>query len=202
MDRLLPFPQPESLQALRSALILQTGGAALLAGAVDLLRRQYPHLRLTVLLQREKSDGVPVLPEVEYLENVGPKPAFVRCLRARRFDAVFVLYTNEPGYWKLKLLPFLVGASRLLAFDEELGLLSIRLSGPFVRHLLRRAADSSWIAPERLPSGVQLAGRVALYPASLAWLLAFERARGLKARLRGSPPAWKRENRPDRGVAS
>jgi hypothetical protein len=49
---------------------------------------------------------------------------------------------------------------------------------------------------------VQLAGRVALYPASLAWLLAFERAHGLKARLRGSPLAWKRENRPDRGVAS
>jgi hypothetical protein len=205
MDHPLPFLQPEeNLDALRSALIVQSGGPALLAGAVEQVRRNHPHLRLTVLLQRGHSERVSALPDVEYIENEGPKPAFVRRLRARRFDVVFVLYTNEPGYWKLKLLPFLVGAPRLVGFDESLASfpVSLRTSRLLARRILQRLADSRVIAPENLPTGLELVARIVLYPAALAWLLAFERAQGLKARLRGSAPAWKRENRPGHGVAS
>jgi hypothetical protein len=181
-----------------TALLVQTAGPEQLALAVDRVRERFPGTRLTVLLQRKMGGLIPPRPEVEYVENEGPRPGFVRRLRTRKFDTVFVLYTNEPGYWKLKLLPFVMGARSIFAINENLDWfpVSLRHGSTLARHLRWRLGHPGG----GLASDLERLGRAAAYPAVLGWLLAYERVQGLRARMRGAPPTWKRENRP--GAAS
>jgi len=183
----------------RSALVVQTGGPGLLTRAVGDLAAKYPAMNLTVLLQRNMRERVPARPGVEYIDNEGPKPDFVRRLRAREFDVAFVLYTNDAGYWKLKLLPFLIDAGTVIAIKENLDWfpLNLRNTDALAAHLRWRMESSVTFSPggvRRIPGAL---AKAAFYPAVLAYLLAFERARNLRARINGSAPTWKDENRPD-----
>jgi hypothetical protein len=166
----------------RTVLIIQTGAADVLARAVESVCARAPEAAVTVLLQRNNRTRVPLRPGVEYLDNDGSKRELVRSLRARNFDAVFVLYTNQPGYWKLKLLPFALGARTLFAVDERLAWLPISLRNPagLALHLVRRLPA---IPISNLP--VRQAARLAAFPAKLAYLFIYERLRAGRA-------PWKR----------
>ncbi|TMA24000.1 MAG: hypothetical protein E6J88_11820 [Deltaproteobacteria bacterium] len=181
-----------------SALLVQTAAPERLARAIDKVRETHPRLRLSVLLQRAMAARVPARPDVEYIENEGPKPGFIRRLRARRFGTVFVLYTNDPGFWKLKVLPFLLGAARILAINENLDWFPVSLAKPrsLARHVFWRLGTSTAGGTGGIAQAVEMLVRRAAYPGLLAWLLAFERTQTHRARWRGSPPSWKRENRP------
>lgn len=177
------------LTTARKLLIIQSGSYDLLAGLIALVRKTYPEAALTVLLRRGIADA-PAAPEgVEYLENLGSKADQVRKLRARAFDGVFVLYSNDPGYWKLKLLPFALGARAVLAVNEHLGWFAVTL-----RDLDRMGGHLLW----RLGSGsISVMGpakgiaRAAATPAVLGYLLAYERLAGLRAQRSEYPPQWK-----------
>jgi len=180
----------------REVLLIQTGDPELLALAVDMLSEALPRVRLTVLLRRNVRGRVRLRENVEYLDNDRGKSALVRDLAGRRFDAAFVLYANQPGYWKLKLLPFLIGVPRIYAINEHLGWfpLTLRKTGPLLRHLASRAGaqDSSGIeAAIRLTGGV---ARSALSPAIAAWLFAYERIASARASLHGGV-RWKDDYR-------
>jgi len=183
----------------RSALVVQTGGPGLLTRTVDHLQAKYPAMNLTVLLQRNMREKVPPRPGVEYLDNEGPRPDFVRRLRAHQFDVVFVLYTNEAGYWKLKFLPFLVDAGTVIGINENLDWfpVNLRYADALAAHLRWRMESSVTFSPGGVPGIAGAFAKAALYPAVLAYLLAFERVSNRRARRNGSAPAWKDENRPD-----
>ena len=182
-----------NLTGARSLLVIQSGPAELLVELIARVRQTYPEASLSVLLQRGIADALVALPEpgaVEYLENMGSRAEQVRRLRARGFDGVFVMYSDHPGYWKLKLLPFLLGAGSVLAVNEHLGWFPValqdlhRLGG----HLVRRLGTGS----VSLRGPARRVALAATAPALLGYLLAYERLAGLRARLRGSAPTWKR----------
>jgi hypothetical protein len=176
------------VSAAKSLLVIQTGSPALLVKAVDLVRSTLPSASVTVLLQRNMADKVPVREGVEYMENTGSQRALVQRLRERRFDAAFVLYFNHPGFWKLKLLPFLIGARNVLAINEHMGWfpLSLHHFGAFARHLRWRIGGHTGEGAMGLAEGLV---RAAAKPAVIARLILYEKLASLRANT-----SWKREN--------
>jgi len=175
-------------------LVVQSGSPELLIRVVDSLLERVPERPFTVLLQRAMEGRVPQRAGVEYIANEGPAPDFIRRLRAAGYRKVFVLYSNEPGYWKLKLLPFLLGGE-IHAVNENLDWLPLDLAhADLLAQHLRWRLETDFAADRRsLP--LELPVRVTAYPALLAYMAAYERIHDLTFRLRGGP-RWKRENRP------
>jgi hypothetical protein len=179
-----------NVSAAKTVLVVQTGAPDLLIKAVDVVRTTLPAASITVLLQRNMADKVPARLGIEYLENLGSKRALTQRLRDRRFDVAFVLYVNQPGFWKLKLLPFFIGARHVLAINEHMGWfpLSLRHAGALARHMSWRMSrhegeGASMALAERLV-------RAVAKPAVIAWLIAYEKLASLRANT-----SWKRENR-------
>jgi hypothetical protein len=177
-------------------LIVQSGSQDLLAAAIALVQKNHPAAAVSVLLRRGLGELRPELRNlsgIEYLENLGPKAAQVRTLRAREFDGVCVLYSNHPGYWKLKLLPFALGVPTIIGINEHLGCFPINLRdlNRLRAHMVWRLGSRSTFASADLLE--DLASSAAA-PAKLGYLFAYERLASLRARLRGSPAPWKRGN--------
>jgi hypothetical protein len=175
----------------KTVLVIQTGFPELLTEAVDRVRAHLPAAAMTVLLQRNMADQVPVREQVEYLENVGSKRALTRQLRNRRFDAVFMLYFNHPGFWKLKLLPFLIGARQVLAINENLVWfpVSLRHAGALAKHMGWRWSGSGSGDSVAMDLAEGLV-RAAVRPFMIAGLIVYEKLASLRANT-----SWKRENR-------
>lgn len=180
----------------RSVLVVQSGAPEVLVQAVDMLRGALPPVRMSVLLQRNMRGRLPLSDGVEYLDNEGSKRALLKELRRRQFDAAFVLYTNHPGFWKLKLLPFMIGVPRVYAINEHMGWfpITLRSAAPLLRHLAWRAgsARSGFNAAIDL---AQSAAHSAATPAIAAWLYAYEKIASARASL-GKGVRWKDERRP------
>jgi hypothetical protein len=182
------------LTSARKLLIVQSGSPGLLGEAVTLARRISPAAELSVLLRRRIGE-LPVelrsLPGVEYIENAGSRFDQVRNLRARGFDGVLVLYSNHPGFWKLKLLPFALGTRVVLGMNEHSGVfpVNLRSANRVGGHLLWRLRSGS-AAGDPLDDIADMAAT----PLKLGYLLAYERVATFKARLRGAGGAWKRKS--------
>jgi hypothetical protein len=176
-------------------LVIQSGQPHLAYRIVERLREVVPSAEIALLVRRDVVATVPSWNGVEVIRNEGPKPAFVRALRARAFDHVIFLVTGEPGYWKLQTLAFVL-APRRFAVDENLAWFPVTLSGRAgaLRHVRRRLDHS--IGPTALAIPRVIA-RAAMYPVAVGRLLLYERRRSAVARARGAPE-WKRQNRPDR----
>jgi hypothetical protein len=96
-------------------------------------------------------------------------------LRRRRFDAVVLFLTGDPGYWKIKIFAFLLGAHHKLVFNENcdcfffswsaaLGLLSHRLGERSRLGHTPRGSHHSWLIGRLLVKGL-------LLPFRFGWLL-------------------------------
>ena len=157
-------------------LLIQSGPKELALAAQERLRQARPSARLTILVQRDE-DFWPAEADVELLRNPGPSPAFLRLLRARRFDEVYVLWTGAGDHWKLKLLPLALAPCSAFAIDERLELLPLSpgaLPG-LARHFRERLDD-----PPRLRAEVARAWKTGLDALALPALLAtfWGRSRG------------------------
>jgi len=179
------------------ALLIQSGSPLVVARALPALRARLPDLHFSMLVRRDAVGRVPAGDGVDVLVVDGPKTKLVRDLRARRFSRAFVLFANDRGYWKLKLLPFLLGVPSVEAINENLGCFPLgwRHLGALARHLRWRMESSVTFAGEAQPWAVTMVAKLALYPLTLAYLLVHERVRHLAMRLRGGRN-WKREGGP------
>ena len=197
-ERGRPDPRPPPLAGLEGprALVIQSGSPLVMARALPALRELLPEHRFSVLLRRDAVGRVPVGEGVDVFVVDGPKTRLVRELRARRFDRAFVLLANDPGYWKLKLLPFLLGAPGVDGVNEYLGCFPLgwRHLGALARHLRWRLESSVTFAGQAQPWAVAALARLVLYPLTLAYLLVHERVRSLSVRRRGGMD-WKRKTR-------
>lgn len=180
-------------------LVIQSGAPALFTRVVDAIVDRYPSARLSALVGRGAESAVQTRDGVEYIASRGADPTFVRELRARRFDHVFVMLSDDPGYWKLKALPLALDAAGLWAVNENLDCfpIDVRHSAIVAQHMRRRLESSVTFAGAVRPWPLERVGKLALYPAALAYLWSFERVNTLRARVRGAP-SWKRDNRPAR----
>ena len=177
----------------RTGLVVQTASADLLAKAVDQLRTALPQLELTVLRQREMDDRLRTRAEVQYLDNLGSKVEMVRSLRSRQFDVVFVLYTHEGGFWKLKLLPYFLAAKTVVFFDEGLQWfpVTVRRSRQLAQHLRRQLEASIFTAAGGVAPLWGGLVKAITYPGTLAYLRLYEWRMNARLALRGSAPTWK-----------
>jgi hypothetical protein len=190
LDRFRFLASNGDLGGARHVLVVQTGSPEVLSQAVEMLRGALPGVRMTVLLQRDMRARMRLLDGIEYLEN-DAKLSLVRDLAARRFDAAFVLYVDHPGYWKLKLLPFLIGVPRVYAVNEHMGWFPVapRNPKPLLRHLAWRAgAERTGV--EAAVDIARAVARSAATPAIAAWLYAYERIASARAAL-GGGVRWK-----------
>ncbi|NLH47589.1 MAG: hypothetical protein GX444_03185 [Myxococcales bacterium] len=109
--------EPDSL---RDILLVQTCNPDLLAHVAAEARRRFPRARLTALLQKDMRPYLPAdLPVDQTIDNPrGGKRGLLRRLRAGRFDAVCLIESGESGFWKLKLLPWILGSRAVLVYDR------------------------------------------------------------------------------------
>lgn len=194
---LVPWLLGQNVDAPGRILLVQTGSTHLLSRALQVLRKRYPRSAITVLVQKGMRDTLVELDGVQYVDNQGPKPAFIKRLRAQQFDSVFMLYTNEGGFWKLKVLPFALGAKAVYAFNENLDWMKVDL-----RHLDALSVHLRW----RLEGSVKFSGfpdssllvevaKVVGYPAVLAYLVAYER---VSSKAAGEADGWRKQVAPAR----
>ena len=187
-----------NLRQARRGLLVQTGSPDLLAKAIDVVRARLPKLELTVLRQRGVGERLPVRADVQYLDNEGPKLQMIRTLRESNFDVVFVLFSNESGFWKLKLLPYLLAADGVLAINEHLGWfpLTIQRGKELAKHLRWRLESSVTVAPGGVAPLVAGIGKAMTYPAILTYLVGYERLRNLRLGADKKELSWKTPARP------
>jgi hypothetical protein len=188
------------LEAGDRVLVVQSGSPAVFSRVVAALLERHRGVQIAALVGRGAEDAVTRRDGVEYIASRGASGTFVRELRARNFDHVMVLAAGDPGYWKMRVLPFALGARRIWAVNENLDYFPIDLRHAPVaaQHARRRLESSVTFAGEVHSVPVERVAKVALYPAVLGYLWTYERVRTLRARASGAPP-WKRQNRPSRG---
>jgi hypothetical protein len=135
--------------AMQNVLLVQTCNPDLLTHIAADARQRFPRARLVLLLQKGMRQYLPLaLPVDELIENPRHgKRALLRQLRAARFEAICLVESGEPGFWKLKMLPLLLCSRAVLVFDRTgrstwfgLTTLLVRLGGRFdgQRQLLTR----------------------------------------------------------------
>jgi hypothetical protein len=104
----------------RSALVIQTCNHDLFGHVVADARRRFTSARIGVVIQRGMSLYLPPLPVDETWENLrDERSELVGILRKRRFDVVCIVGSGERGFWKLKLLPLLLGAKSVWLYDRH-----------------------------------------------------------------------------------
>jgi hypothetical protein len=138
---------------MRVAVFLTTGRDA----AVDLLRRvrrHHPDARLVAFANDEDRAALQrAAPEVEFRRDKPPggRAAFVRALRAERFDRAAVAWHGGERFQPLRVVALLLGAP-VLVVDERGREQVVRLGRPWtwLPHLLRRGLRTDALQYARL----------------------------------------------------
>jgi len=153
-----------------SILIVQTCNPNLLEYVVKDVKERHPDMKPTLFLQPQMKDYMSpeTLQGCEVIVNPKSKRRrVIRELRKHGYKRVAFVLSGEPGYWKLKLLPFLLFPARPLAYDRHARPISLKPTG------VARWLVESVFAPIRpLVSPRNISRKLASVPLS-AWLLAF-----------------------------
>jgi hypothetical protein len=117
-------PRPEN-HGREKILILQSAEPAYVLKAMESLREQslYQNPSYTVFCRNKQESigsfqGNLILDRMLVHSETRGSWAHLRNLRRERFDTAVLFLTGDPGYWKVKLFAFLLGAKRKLVFDE------------------------------------------------------------------------------------
>lgn len=122
MSSLLTFLRPLRYDRVRDVLLVQTESGVQLPGIVARLREIFPACNLRVLV-READAALAGSLEAEHVEVARWEERFdlLSRLRRRRFDAVVLQLGSRSGARsELRLLPFLVRARYVVAFNDAL----------------------------------------------------------------------------------
>jgi hypothetical protein len=180
-------------------LILQSAEPPYVLKALEVLR-EHPHFKNPsfTLFCRNKPEivagfeGHPLLHRVVTHSETRNSFQHLLALRRQRFDGTILFLTGDPSYWKVKIFAFLLGARRILVFNEEvdcffldftkwLELLSYR-----IRVRPYPGASSKWGYSTRIL--VSLLLKSVLFPFRFLWLLL------IWLRLRIAGLRWSRES--------
>jgi hypothetical protein len=107
-------------------LLIQSAEPRYLLRTLDRLKEQplFHNPRYT-LFCRGKQETLSQFKEHPMLSRIIPHSemtdalSHIRELRLERFDAVVAFFTGDPGYWKIKYLPFLLGARHKVIYNEN-----------------------------------------------------------------------------------
>lgn len=122
MSSPLTLLRPLRYDRVRTVLLVQTGAGTYLPGIVERLRQIFPGASLRVLVREADATFAGTL-EAEQVEVARWEERFdlLSRLRRHRFDAVVLQLGGDPGLRsELRLLPFLLRAKYLIAFNDTL----------------------------------------------------------------------------------
>lgn len=179
MSSPLSFLRPLRYDRVRDVLLVQTDPDADLAGIVARLRQLFPGCSVQVLVREaDVARGRDLA--VENLEVARWEERFelLSRLRRRRFDAAVLQLGGRSGSNELRLLPYLVRARYLIAFNDRLDYFPLnvfRLTA-LAQHLSLAqgevgAADAMlWMARRAVVSAVANVAGLFYLVASVGWL--------------------------------
>ncbi len=163
-------------------LIIQSAEPAVVLRVLDRLKRRplFRNPRYTLFCRNlpgtaDRFRNQPMLYRVISHNETRGALAHLSVLRRERFDAVVVFFTGDPSYWKIKFLPFLVGARHKLIFNENNDCFFFSWRA-WQAHISRRLAESIEAAPAprmnlQFRSLAIVAVKLLLFPFRFAWLL-------------------------------
>jgi len=180
---LSPLQKPaEILHDGERILIVQSAEPAYILGALEKwnARPLFRNPRYTLFCRSlpqivQCFRGHPLLTDIRVHNEMARWWTHIRSLRSERFDAVAVFFTGDPSYWKIKYLPFLLGARHKVILNENndcfffswtslLGLLAHRLG-----ERSKSGNRPHWPHPVRSLSLLPV--KALLFPFRFAWLL-------------------------------
>jgi hypothetical protein len=178
-----------------TVLIVQSAEPPYVLKALEILR-EHPHFKnpAFTLFCRNKPEivssfeGHPLLHRILTHSETQDSFQHLLALRRQHFDGVILFLTGDPSYWKVKVFAFLLGARRILAFNEEvdcffvtfhkwLELISCRM-----RVRPYPGGGANWGSSTRIL--ISLILKSVLFPLRFLWLLLIWfrlRAAGLKS---------------------
>ncbi len=109
-----------------NVLIVQSAEPAYILQALENLRKvpQFGNPTFSIFCRNRPESigsfrGNPLLQQVIVHAETEHSFRHLLALRKQRFDAVVLFMTGDPSYWKVKIFAFLLGARRILIFNEE-----------------------------------------------------------------------------------
>ena len=104
----------------RRVLVLQTANPPSFNKILCAVRRRFEGAEIEMAIHAETEKTLPRDHGCRMLFiNRKNKSECVKELKSRGYDTVVVQFCAERGFWKLKLLPFLLGARQVLAYNES-----------------------------------------------------------------------------------
>ena len=109
-------------ERVRRVLVVQTANAPVFNKIFCGVRRRFQTAAIELAIHPEMEKALPADHGCTLLHiDRKNKLQFVRKLKSRRYDTVVVGFCGERGFWKLKILPFLLGAQQVLVYNENAG---------------------------------------------------------------------------------
>jgi hypothetical protein len=114
------FLFPKTLPDNPRILLIQTGNPNLTDVILDGLSERYGENAITFFSQRNMSGYLKPRDGIERIENpASNRWNLIAELRRRRFDLIGIVDSGERGFWKLKLLPFVLDPGQFIVFDRS-----------------------------------------------------------------------------------
>lgn len=146
-----------SEQATPRGAVFLTAPPALAGQILADVRRRHPTVAWTVYYRASESaelDAALRGVDARSDKPAGSKLAFLRQLRAQRFDLAVIAWTGHHHYDRMKVVGLLCGARRAIAYDEHLEAFAVGGAGTaWLRHARWRPSlggeTSAWLVPLR-----------------------------------------------------
>lgn len=177
----------------RRVLLVQTANPPAFNGILCAVRRRFHEAEIILAIHPETEKTLPRDHgcRICFINRKGKREC-VRELRSLQCDTVIACFCAERGFWKLKLLPFLLGPRQFLIYNENADAYPLNRQHFHIlckhikwraRNVIRRETDLSNSILRLL---IIKALRIALAPAAFMWLAwraaAWERRRRRNAR--------------------
>lgn len=112
------FSRQNDRQAKR-ILIVQTCNPNLLDHVTKDVLKEFSHAQVEVLLQRNMREWITFHEGISYFDNPeGDRKELIGKLKEARYDLVVIIVSGEPGYWKLKLLPWVIDPRAVRVYNR------------------------------------------------------------------------------------
>ncbi len=163
-------------------LIIQSAEPPAVLRALELLKKRpiFREPRYTLFCRNtnevvDRFRGHPMLCRIVTHTEIRGALRHAVTLRAAHFDSVVVFFTGDPSYWKIKFLPFLLGARHKLIFNENGDCFFFSWRGWYAHVSRRFAGNLEPKAPSRgfsrARARIIIAVKLLLLPFRFFWLL-------------------------------
>jgi hypothetical protein len=159
-------------------LVVQTVNSPIFEKILRVVLRRFEDAEIELAIRPEMEKRLPKNHDCRlWLIDRDKRAEFIGELKSRYFDTVVVGWCAQRGFWKLKLLPFLLGPRRVLVYNENADsfFLNRRHLRAICHHLkwriVQRCFLENWARDSLLVLVAERIARFALAGPAFFWLL-------------------------------